>query len=105
MSEIFKITSISHFHKIIGLPSPEHPLVSLIDESNRNEKRDLDEKFFDLRFTTDLYAIMFKDSISGSLGYGRTTYDFQEGSVIFTSPGQVFAPPTREEAEMLLRGK
>ncbi len=101
MSEIFKITSISHFHNIIGLPAPEHPLVSLIDESNKEEKRDLEDKFFDLRFTTDLYAIMFKDSVSGSLGYGRTTYDFQEGSIIFTSPGQVFASPTREEAEML----
>ena len=29
---------------------------------------------------------MYKDKISGSIGYGRSTYDFQEGTLIFCQP-------------------
>jgi AraC-like DNA-binding protein len=32
---------------------------------------------------------MFKDEMSGSLTYGRTSYDFQNGTLIFLAPGQV----------------
>ena len=106
MNEIFKISSISQFHQILGLSAPNHPLVSLIDESNRdNNKIEIDEKFFNLRFSTEMYAIIYKDGISGSIGYGRTTYDFQESTLLFMSPGQVFEPPTREEVEWSNMGK
>ena len=49
----------------------------------------LADHLFDTRFTTDFYTIMFKDKMSGSLGYGRNSYDFQEGTMIFAGPGQV----------------
>jgi AraC-like DNA-binding protein len=97
MSEIFKIKSISQFHNLIGLPAPEHPLISFIDEGTDREKVELDEQFFEFRFTAEMYAIVYKDSISGSLGYGRNSYDFQEGTLIFMGPGQVFSPPSKEE--------
>ena len=51
MSEIFKIKSISQFHNLIGLPAPEHPLISFIDEGTDREKVELDEQFFEFRFT------------------------------------------------------
>jgi len=101
MSEIFQIKSISQFHHIIGLPAPEHPLISFIDESNRPNDYTIEDKYFDLRFSTDMYAILYKDKVSGSIGYGRTTYDFEEGTLLFMSPGQVFEPPSKEELAQL----
>jgi len=101
MDEILSIKSISEFHEILGLPLPNHPLISLIDENDAMEKPELDDKLFNVRFSSDMYSIMYKDKISGSIGYGRSTYDFQEGTIIFSSPGQVFTSPGKED----LKGK
>jgi len=99
MSEIFKIKSISQFHKMIGFPPPDHPLISLIESEERKEEAKIDEKFFDHRFTSEMYLLLYKSNVSGSLEYGRTTYDFEEGSLLFMAPGQVFAPPRREQLQ------
>jgi len=101
MNEILRIKSISQFHEILSLPLPDHPLISLIDENTRKNKPDLDKSLYNIRFCTDMYAIMYKDKISGSIGYGRSTYDFQAGTLIFASPGQVFTTPDKSE----LKGK
>lgn len=101
MSEILRIKSISQFHEILGLAKPLHPLISLIEDKDAIRKTDLDDKLFNIRFSSDLYSIMYKDKISGSIGYGRNTYDFQEGTIIFSSPGQVFTSPGKED----LKGK
>lgn len=101
MQDILSIKSISQFHEILGLPLPQHPLISLIDENDAMTKPDLDDNLFNLRFSTDMYAIMYKDKISGAIGYGRSTYDFQEGTIIFSSPGQVLTSPNKED----LKGK
>ncbi|NRB49080.1 MAG: helix-turn-helix transcriptional regulator [Saprospiraceae bacterium] len=101
MKEIFRIKSISQFHEILGLARPLHPLISLIEDRDAIKKPNLDDKLFNIRFSSDLYSIMYKDKISGSIGYGRNTYDFQEGTIIFSSPGQVFTSPGKED----LKGK
>jgi AraC-like DNA-binding protein len=97
MKEIFRIKSISQFHEILGLARPEHPLISLIDEHEAMGKADFGDELFNIRFSSDMYSIMYKDKISGSLGYGRSTYDYQEGTIIFSSPGQVFTSPRKED--------
>ncbi len=99
MSDIFRIKSISQFHEILGLPAPEHPLISLIKEKEAMSEPNIDDALFDIRFASDLYTIMYKDKISGSLGYGRNSYDFQEGTLIFASPGQVFTSPKKEDLQ------
>lgn len=101
MNEILKIKSISQFHEILGLTRPEHPLISLIDENDAMGKPELSKDLFNIRFSSEMYSIMYKDKISGSIGYGRSTYDFQEGTLIFASPGQVFTSPSKED----LKGK
>lgn len=58
-----------------------HPLVSVIDFS-KAEKRTGSKMNF------DLYCIFLKDVKCGDLKYGRHYYDYQEGTLVFISPGQ-----------------
>lgn len=59
-----------------------HPLVSVIDFSKAH-KRTGSKMYF------NLYCIFLKDVKCGDLRYGRATYDYQEGTLVFVSPGQV----------------
>lgn len=100
MSEILRIKSISQFHQILSLPAPEHPLISFISDNDAMSKVNMDKvdkALFNIRFSSDMYSVMYKDKISGSLGYGRSSYDFQEGTLVFSSPGQVFTSPKQED--------
>ena len=97
MNEILNIESIDSFHKILGLTPPDHPLISIISDKESLGRADFDEALFNVRFSTKMYAIMYKDNISGSLSYGRNTYDFQDGTLIFVQPGQVLRTPFKSE--------
>lgn len=101
MSEILRINTISQFHEILGLPAPAHPLITLIHDKDNKKIEEMDDSLFDIRFSSDLFNIMFKDKIIGSMGYGRNSYDYEEGTMIFASPGQVFTSPKKED----LKGK
>lgn len=59
-----------------------HPLVSIVDLS-RAAPRQGSMMYF------GFYTIFLKDVICGDLVYGRHTYDYQEGTLVFLSPGQV----------------
>ncbi|MGB0839562.1 MAG: AraC family transcriptional regulator, partial [Chitinophagales bacterium] len=95
MNNIIRINSITAIHQLIGLPAPKHPLISIYDDCNIQ----IEEQYIGQRFTSDMYLIIFKDSISGSLGYGRNAYDFQNGTLIFLAPNQVLDVPTKEIIE------
>lgn len=97
MDDIFRIRSISQLHQILGLPFPSHPLVSFIDDSDIKGLPDVDDDLYEAKAACDMYTIMFKDKISGSMGYGRSTYDFQEGTIIFMGPGQVYTSPSKDD--------
>ena len=58
-----------------------HPLVSVIDFS-KAAPRTGSKMYF------GFYAILLKDVKCGDLVYGRNTYDYQEGTLVFLSPGQ-----------------
>ena len=59
-----------------------HPLVSVIDFS-KAEMRTGKKMYF------GVYCIILKDVACGNLKYGRNYYDYQEGTLVFISPGQV----------------
>ena len=86
MENLLRIESISHFNQLMGIPAPEHPLITVYEQEKREG---LPAEYQNIRFTTEMYAILFKDNISGSLRYGRNAYDFQHGTLLFVSPGQV----------------
>lgn len=95
MSEIYHIRTISEAHQQLGLPKPKHPLVSVITDFHGSQNID----FGGVRFTTDLYSISLKSDVEGTIYYGRNTYDFQEGTLIFLKPNQVIEyEPGKEEA-------
>lgn len=86
MKEITHIKSITEANKLFGLTSPKHPLVIVI------HAKDLPDfsQFDSVKFNTDLFMVALKDGITGEMGYGRNTYDFSEGTMVFSKPSQVF---------------
>jgi len=59
-----------------------HPLVSVVDLSKANPRQGSQMYF-------GFYTIFLKDVKCGDLTYGRNTYDYQEGTLVFLAPGQV----------------
>lgn len=84
MPEFFHIKSISQLHKTFGLAKPSHPLISII-----RQWPSIDFDFGKYKLTSDLYLLSMKGKIEGSFQYGRNSYDFEEGTLVFMSPGQV----------------
>ncbi|WP_295895681.1 helix-turn-helix transcriptional regulator [uncultured Vibrio sp.] len=84
MSNIIHIKTISQIHKALGLPAPMHPLVSLIQIDERVTSYD----YGTATYVYDFYQIAFKSGITGDIAYGRNHYDYDQGSMIFTKPGQ-----------------
>lgn len=85
MKELINVKSVSQAHEVLGLHKPKHPLVSVYQHKDIVKNLIPD----DIRFSLDLYHIIFKLGHSGSIQYGRNSYDFQDGTIIFTAPGQV----------------
>jgi len=59
-----------------------HPLVSVVDLSKAAPRQGS-------RMYFGFYTIFLKDVKCGDLMYGRETYDYQEGTLVFLAPGQV----------------
>jgi AraC family transcriptional regulator, transcriptional activator of pobA len=80
------IGSISEMHRLMQYSPPKHPLVSLVDHENFYERRPRVQAVYRFGF----YTISCK-RFEGLLRYGRGSYDFDKGSLMFTAPGQVIA--------------
>jgi AraC family transcriptional activator of pobA len=61
-----------------------HPLVSVIDLSKAAPRRATGESMY-----FGFYTVFLKDVKCGDLRYGKNTYDYQEGTLVFVGPGQV----------------
>lgn len=86
MPEIYSIKSISEAHKLLGLEKPTHPLISVCRHTS-----EMNMSIKDVKVCFDMYIISLKVNISGSLNYGRNSYDFEEGTLLFMAPGQVLS--------------
>lgn len=87
VSNIITIENISDMHKVFGLPKPKHPLVSII----RYKDAAIRQEYHNVRCAFGMYCVSYKNHVSGSMTYGRNSYDFQEGSLLFIKPGQVLS--------------
>ncbi len=61
-----------------------HPMVSVVDLS-KADPRQASNMYF------GFYTIFLKDLKCGDLRYGRNTYDYQEGTLVFIAPGQIIS--------------
>ncbi|WP_336703426.1 AraC family transcriptional regulator [Chryseobacterium indologenes] len=83
---IKRIKTITEFHRSRGLPPPEHPLISVIDYKEVKRPADIGE----FNWMLDFYQISLKIGMNGKLKYGQQEYDFDEGTLFFISPNQIF---------------
>jgi len=79
------IKSISQFHKLISLPEPRHPLVSVI---NLAECVFQDDDIWK-GFVNSFYCVALKREATGKIRYGQQHYDYDKGVLSFTAPNQV----------------
>ena len=87
--------SISELHRVLGLPKPLHPLVSLVD----NTSIAIDKDQLPASFLLNFYKISYKKGLRGKIRYGQNYYDFEEGGLVFTAPNQLLA--TTDDTEYL----
>lgn len=81
MEEITRIDTIDAYNKMRGVAT-QHPLVSVVDLAAANPMPAGN-------FHIGLYLVYLKLQQHGELRYGRSHYDFQEGTLVFIAPGQM----------------
>jgi len=84
-TEVNRIHSIHELHESFGLSKPRHPLITLMDTADIA----VPANAVGSRSASDLYMIAIKDRNCG-VEYGRHTFDFDEGVMVFSAPGQVY---------------
>ena len=81
MGEILDLQTIHDYNTFLGLETL-NPMVGLVDFS---KVKVLPHR----RKCFGFYAIFLKEKIHGPITYGRSKYDYQEGTLVFIAPGQV----------------
>jgi len=81
MDQVTRFETISDYNSFNNNETL-HPLVSVIDFS-KADPREGSRMYF------GFYTIILKDVKCGDLLYGKHTYDYQEGTLVFFAPGQV----------------
>ena len=82
MDKIIKLDSVSQFNSTRGQQTL-HPLVTVLDQSKS-------KPVYPARFVSGLYVVFLKEIKCGELQYGRSSYDYEEGTLVFIAPGQVY---------------
>lgn len=81
MNNLRRFETINEYNAFNNHETP-HPLVNVVDLSKANPRQGSQMYF-------GFYTIFLKDVKCGDLIYGRHTYDYQEGTLVFIAPGQV----------------
>ncbi len=87
------INSVTELHRLLGLLKPTHPLITLIDHSEEKKQTEVENQQLVLNF----YNITIKKSFQGQLKYGKSHYDFDEGTMSFLGPNQVLTVDKESE--------
>jgi AraC family transcriptional activator of pobA len=89
----YPIQSIRQLHKLLELPKPKHPLVSVIDFS---EIKCFADSALE-SVTYNFYCIALKKNFKGVMKYGQQHYDFDDGTMTFFAPNQVVTTEIRDD--------
>jgi AraC-like DNA-binding protein len=89
MSEVLSINTVTEYNNQVGMETL-HPLVSIVDFEKV-------EPFCNFRMQLGVYAVFLKESKCGNMTYGCNTYDYEEGTLLFIAPGQVYGVVNQEK--------
>lgn len=81
MDNILRFETVNDYN-VFNQKTTLHPLVSVIDMSKAKPRQATNMYF-------GIYTVFLKEVNCGDLRYGRHTYDYQEGTLVFIAPGQV----------------
>jgi AraC family transcriptional activator of pobA len=81
MDDLRRFETINDYN-VFNRNETRHPLVSVVDLSKASPRQGS-------RMYFGFYTIFLKEVKCGDLVYGRHTYDYQEGTLVFLAPGQV----------------
>ena len=93
MDTLHRIETISAFNALSNQETL-HPLVSVVDMSKAIPRK---ASSVSMGFSLDFYTVFLKEVKCGDLRYGKNTYDYQEGTLVFMAPGQVVTIETSED--------
>jgi AraC-like DNA-binding protein len=85
MATVVHLNSIAQYNALRGVGTL-HPLVTVVNFAHAKPLAAGTYNF-------GLYAIYLKELKCGELKYGRGHYDYQEGTLVCTAPGQVVGVP------------
>jgi AraC-like DNA-binding protein len=86
MVPVYKFDSVKEYNALND-HATLHPLVSVIDFSKAKPRSWDGAKTIKLNY--GLYCVFLKEVKCGDLKYGCNYYDYEEGTLVFVSPGQV----------------
>ena len=90
MDKIIKLENVDRYNSLYGLET-RHPLVSIVDLTKATRMVN------HIRMNYGLYALFLKQTRSCNIKYGRTTYDYEDGTIVCFAPGQTAGVDTIED--------
>ncbi|RDC54554.1 AraC family transcriptional regulator [Pedobacter chinensis] len=87
MENIVYFNTVTDYNNSCKQPTL-HPLVSILDLSKCPPREWQAGTTVKMNF--GIYAVFLKDVVCGDIRYGRNYYDYQEGTLVFAGPGQVW---------------
>ncbi|WP_375436341.1 helix-turn-helix domain-containing protein [uncultured Hymenobacter sp.] len=88
-----RFATLSEAHRALGLPSPLHPLISLLHGAHTPAESGAHQSH-----VLSFYKISYRPKLSSRLQYGQGYYDFEEGGLLFAAPNQLIGG-TEEHVE------
>lgn len=88
-----KFKSLSDALNTLGLPPPQHPLIALINSID--QPLTIQPPMH--RHVLNFYKISYRADLGGTLTYGQTHFDFNEGGMLFAAPNQIIGGNKEEE--------
>jgi AraC-like DNA-binding protein len=82
MEEVKRLDTVRQYNDYVGVDTL-HPMVSVVNFSAA-------PTILHYRHYMGVYAVFFKNIKCGNMTYGCQTYDYEDGTLVFVSPGQVY---------------
>jgi len=82
MEQFDRIDTVKNYNDYAGVDTL-HPLVSVVNFSELPYIRNF-------RRYMGIYAVFLKDTKCGDIIYGNQPYDYEDGTLVFVAPGQVY---------------